>query len=453
MVPVSDELHFTLAAVVAELRRLCATPNRETGDVQRNAILWLSVRAGVPADRSSFRLPAVALDISRLSQTPYLAAVGFLRAAGFVVPGLNRDEIVRALESLAKRNPHTVEGGGFADDPLWACGLSLLAHSFSHSVISVVPLVRTDRATAPPLVALLEALTDAGSQPAMVVVDSREGADLAAAVLASRIDPNLAQRLFDATMLRDAEHLLHQGLCRGSFQLTSDLSSMAVLAALETTPPSNAEPKTPVIVEPMRKVTILFLAANPGSTDKLALDEEVRDIEAKIRAATYRDSLSLKTRWAVRADDLLHALNEDKPTVVHFSGHGAGQRGIVLHDDLGGELLVPGAALRRLFSAVKDDIRLVVLSACYSSDQAREIAGVIDCVVGMKQSIDDDAARKFSAAFYRAVGFGRSIANAFDQGLAALALEGLPDEDVPELFVRPGVDASHVLMVEPAQGV
>lgn len=195
--------------------------------------------------------------------------------------------------------------------------------------------------------------------------------------------------------------------------------------------------------------TVLFLAANPASTNHLALDEEARDIEAKIRAAEHRDALRLKTRWAVRPDDLLQALNEDRPVVVHFSGHGSGAPGLVLHDEGNGHTLVTAKALSQLFTTLKDGIRVVVLNACYAEEQARAIVGVIDCVVGMKDSIGDDAAAKFAASFYRGLGFGRSVQNAFNQGVTAISLAGLGDEDIPQLLVRDGVDATRVVLVSP----
>lgn len=202
--------------------------------------------------------------------------------------------------------------------------------------------------------------------------------------------------------------------------------------------------------QPLRR-TILFLASNPDSTTPLALGDEARDIEAKIRATEHRDSLVLRTRWAVRADDLLQALNEDSPTVVHFSGHGAGAPGIVLHGDGGGKQNVKADALKHLFVTLKDDIRVVVMNACYSVEQARSIVDIIDCVIGMSDSIGDEAARKFAASFYRALGFGRSVQNAFDQGVAALKLDGLPDERVPVLLVRTGIRAEDVFVVPPRQ--
>src|SRR4051794_39308284 len=103
----------------------------------------------------------------------------------------------------------------------------------------------------------------------------------------------------------------------------------------------------------MNKVRILFLAANPVATPPLKLDEEIRRITTKVRAAEYRDSLELVSRWAVRPDDLLQALLELKPHVVHFSGHGSPDAEIILLDDRGDPKPVGQEALVQLFRTLK----------------------------------------------------------------------------------------------------
>src|SRR4051794_27812652 len=42
-----------------------------------------------------------------------------------------------------------------------------------------------------------------------------------------------------------------------------------------------------------QKVKVLFLAASPASMTALALDEEAREVEAKIRASEHHDTLDL----------------------------------------------------------------------------------------------------------------------------------------------------------------
>jgi len=198
--------------------------------------------------------------------------------------------------------------------------------------------------------------------------------------------------------------------------------------------------------ETMQTVKALFLAANPVSTNRLAIDEEMRAIEQKVRAADHRDVLVFQSNWAVRPDDLLQLLNQHRPQIVHFSGHGS-HAGLSLAGNDGQSRPVTTRALTALFTTLKDNVRLVFLNACYSREQAQAFITSIDCVIGMKEDIHDAAAIVFASSFYRAIGFGRSIQEAFDQGRTALLLEGIADEDIPELLVRDGVDPKQIVLI------
>src|SRR3954454_227609 len=166
----------------------------------------------------------------------------------------------------------------------------------------------------------------------------------------------------------------------------------------------------------MSKAKVLFLAANPAGTQPLKLDEEIRQITAKVRAAEYRESLELVSRWAVRPDDLLQALLEVKPHVVHFSGHGSPAAELILLDDRGEPKPVSQEALVHLFGTLRDNVRVVLLNACDTLAQAKALTKAIDCTVGMSRPIGDAAAIAFAASFYRALGFGRSMKEAFELG-------------------------------------
>ncbi len=198
----------------------------------------------------------------------------------------------------------------------------------------------------------------------------------------------------------------------------------------------------------MSKVKILFLAANPKDTNLLNLDEEIRAITQKIRVSEYRDILNLTSGWAIRPDDLLQTLNEQHPHIVHFSGHGSSDGEIILTDDNQTSKPVSVAAIKALFNTLKDNVRVVLLNACYSRIQAEAIKDVIDCVIGMNSAIGDKAAIIFAASFYRAIGFGRSVKEAFEQGKVALMLEGIPEETTPELLCKSGIDPSTVFLIE-----
>lgn len=203
----------------------------------------------------------------------------------------------------------------------------------------------------------------------------------------------------------------------------------------------------------MSKVKVLFFAADPlsrppdGREPRLLLDEDVREIRQKVRAAEHRDALEFDYRLAARPDDLLQALNEVSPQVVHFSGHG-GSQGLVLMDPQGQRPhFVDAAALTQLFQTFRGDIRLVVLNGCFSLRQAEAAANVVGCAIGTSGGISDPAAISFGASFYRALAFGHSVKAAFEQARTALALSHFAERDCPRLVVRRGVDPARIVLV------
>ncbi|MDY0321466.1 MAG: CHAT domain-containing protein [Arcobacteraceae bacterium] len=196
-----------------------------------------------------------------------------------------------------------------------------------------------------------------------------------------------------------------------------------------------------------KKINVLFLASNPTDQTQLRLDEEVRSIMENIRKSDYRESIEFKSVWAVRPLDILQALNEFSPTIVHFSGHGSAQDEIVFQDGEGNTKLVTKEALVQTMTATSDNIRVVFFNTCYSKNQAEEIVHYIEAAIGMNDSIGDNAARIFAAQFYSAIGFGKSIKIAFEQAKAALMLENIPEEQTPELFIQNGVSEEELVLV------
>lgn len=199
------------------------------------------------------------------------------------------------------------------------------------------------------------------------------------------------------------------------------------------------------------KIKVLFFAANPQDQNQLRLDEEVREITQKIRLSEYRDSVELVSRWAVRPNDLLQALNEDKPNIVHFSGHGSSTDEILFLDQEGNTKPVSKEAMVQLMATSGDHIRVVFFNTCYSHSQAEAVTQHVDVAIGMKTSVGDEAARVFAAQFYSAIGFGYSVERAFAQGVVQLMLEGISEEETPELFAREGVSADDIVLVRPQE--
>lgn len=182
------------------------------------------------------------------------------------------------------------------------------------------------------------------------------------------------------------------------------------------------------------RIKILFLAANPTDTTRLSLDKEIRSIDEVLRKSEFREKFNIEQHWAVRVTDLQSLLLRHRPDIIHFSGHGSASNEIILEDSSGNSSPVSTRALSQLFSVLKDNIKCVILNACYSEQQAETIATHIDCVVGMSKAIGDSAAISFAAAFYQGLGYGRNVKTAFDLGCLQIDLENLGEQDTPKLL-------------------
>lgn len=197
------------------------------------------------------------------------------------------------------------------------------------------------------------------------------------------------------------------------------------------------------------QIRVLFLASNPRDQKQLLLDEEVRAISEMVRKSQHRDAVKLESRWAVRPLDLLQALNEVSPRIVHFSGHGSDQDELVFQDDCGESRLISKEAIVQTMAATAGDIQLVFFNTCYSRGQAEAVTRHVSAAIGMNTTIGDTAARVFAAQFYSSIGFGHSVGRAFEQARASLMLESIPEDSTPELFLAAGIDPDELVLVKP----
>ena len=207
---------------------------------------------------------------------------------------------------------------------------------------------------------------------------------------------------------------------------------------------SNATVTTAAVDKP---VTILFMASNPNGADRLKLDVEVRTIDERLRKSDLGKRFLIEQQWATRVSDIQDAILRYKPTIVHFSGHGSMTGALVFEDASGKVQEVRAEALGRLFRVFNNDVKCVVLNACWSAMQSKAIAAEIGCVVGMTRKVDDRAATDFAAGFYGALGYGKSVQDAFDLGCNQIDLSGLKDSDVPRLDLRAGLRADQLMFV------
>lgn len=214
--------------------------------------------------------------------------------------------------------------------------------------------------------------------------------------------------------------------------------------------------KTISAIDNLRKIpdniVVLFLASNPIDQAQLRLDEEARSIMEMISKSKHRDSIRFQTCWAVQPKDILQAINEYNPSIVHFSGHGSDRDEVIFQTSSGNSKPVSKEAIVQTMMASSEEIRLVFFNTCYSKNQAEAVVSHVEAAIGMNTSIGDVAALTFSAQFYSSIGFGLTVQKAFAQAKALLMLEGIDEQDTPELFINPDLLEKEIIIVNPNRG-
>lgn len=188
------------------------------------------------------------------------------------------------------------------------------------------------------------------------------------------------------------------------------------------------------------KIRILVLSSNPWSTGRILVAEEAREISDRIQEGPYRDKFEVHNHGAVRPKDLQRLLLTYEPQIVHFSGHGSKRHKILLNGKEGGSETVDLQGLADVLALYSKHVRLVLLNACFTKVQARFISKVVNYSVGTNEAIGDKVGVAFAGAFYRALGFGKSVKDAFASARAELALTKMPRSRGFELFVRNSLD-------------
>jgi hypothetical protein len=173
--------------------------------------------------------------------------------------------------------------------------------------------------------------------------------------------------------------------------------------------------------------------------------------DEELQKSKERDKFDVQQRQEVSVGELQPLLLRFEPGIVHFSGHGSEESALVFQNEQGNTEIAPPSPLTNLFQIINSDekiIQCVVLNACYSERQAEAISKYVPCVVGMSNAISDEAAIKFAASFYRALGFGRSVNSSFLFGCNDIGLQNIPEEATPKLKYSPGVDPAKVYLTK-----
>lgn len=182
-------------------------------------------------------------------------------------------------------------------------------------------------------------------------------------------------------------------------------------------------------------IRILAIFANPRGSDPLRLGTEDRVIHECLKLSKHRDSIILDVLHAATVHDVRRALLEEDYRIVHFSGHGTGS-GLAFENEIGQVQVVPPVALAEFLSAYSPPIECVILNACYTDVQGQLVSSGVPYTIAMTGAISDEGATEFTRGFYDAIGAGKDVEFAYEEGCRTIKLMGLPDGLKPALFKK-----------------
>ena len=210
----------------------------------------------------------------------------------------------------------------------------------------------------------------------------------------------------------------------------------------------------PIELPKPEKLRIIYLTANPHMD--LRTDAEVRGVQQVLRGAKYRDLVEVEQRPAATLQDLMDGLNDVRPHIVHFSGHGGGQVVDFEKDDLRGNEGhgIGFNLLMEALAASDDPPKMLVLNACDTLNGADKILPAVPVVIAMSEAVLDTTAQLFAFSLYAAIASGQSVGAALRQARVRIKA-ALPDEpaeaELPQHVTRDGVDVDSLVFVRPPQ--
>ncbi len=205
------------------------------------------------------------------------------------------------------------------------------------------------------------------------------------------------------------------------------------ITAPASDPPTAPQPAPGAQPTNSTAITVLLLSTSPSGQARLRVDIEFRAIIDRIRATRFRELFRFVQVQAARFEDLQTALLEHQPHVLHMSSHGNADGSLQFESAVPEAGRISKTRLLRLLKTLRDNLRLVIVNACHSHALASEIPPNIDLAIGMLDSVPDEVAIGFSVAFYEALGYGRTVENAFDIAIANLD-ETLGDDKLPVMY-------------------
>jgi hypothetical protein len=197
-----------------------------------------------------------------------------------------------------------------------------------------------------------------------------------------------------------------------------------------------------------KPLDVLYLMANPDEDNALRVDIEMRQVLEAVRGSRLRDNVNIHQSPAADLNSIINGLNDHRPRIVHFSGHGYSGGVAVDHPHVQRprRKVVTFDLLGKAFASVDSPPDVVVLNACESAGARKALLPSAKALIVMNDSISDMAATAFAAKFYAAIASGQSLKSAFKQGLLAIEATSINEVNIPELVAAKDVDPAKLIL-------
>lgn len=189
------------------------------------------------------------------------------------------------------------------------------------------------------------------------------------------------------------------------------------------------------MIKEQAKTKVLILAATPDDAGRIRPDKEVSELRERMAAMpSQKRPLVFDSIYAARLDQIQQELVRQRPTILHFSGHGA--PGMLAFETVDGETApLEADLLARVLKGYRD-IECLVLHACFAEQVAKECLPYVKCVIGSTDAVDDVTAPSFSYLFYQSLAAGMDYEQAFEMGTTEVAFKSRTAAEAYKLMMR-----------------
>lgn len=178
---------------------------------------------------------------------------------------------------------------------------------------------------------------------------------------------------------------------------------------------------------------ILLVSANPEGTTPLRVREEMDAIRSIFRG---HDQFIVKSLEYASRNDLISTIQNNRPKIVHFCGHGTEEGIFLLEENSQQHAILKNQDLTDILT-LNRSVQMVMLNSCYGVAQLREIRrnGIAE-MIGMPKQIEDGIALDFAKAFYAGILGGLKFEEAFQGAKLRDFIAKLPSERKPVWFEK-----------------